>query len=100
MKVGLAVAGYKLALSPADITEMLPILMGMLGLGGSRTVEKINGVAGRQASHLLLTDPEKLDVNLAAFFMALKPISEAIQSSVANKISHNLGACGSREFLR
>ena len=47
VKVGLAVAGYKLALSPADITEMLPILMGMLGLGGLRTVEKINGVAGR-----------------------------------------------------
>ena len=47
MKVPLAVAGYKLALSPTDITEMLPILMGMLGLGGLRTVEKINGVAGR-----------------------------------------------------
>ena len=38
---------YKLALSPADITEMLPILMGILGLGGLRTVEKINEVAGR-----------------------------------------------------
>ena len=47
VKVALAVAGYKLALSPADITEMLPILMGMLGLGGLRTVEKINGVAAR-----------------------------------------------------
>jgi len=47
VKVGLAVAGYKLTLSPADISEMLPILMGMLGLGGLRTVEKINGVAGR-----------------------------------------------------
>ena len=47
VKVGLAVAGYTLALSPADITEMLPILLGMLGLGGLRTVEKINGVAGR-----------------------------------------------------
>ncbi len=45
VKVALAVAGYTLALSPADITEMLPILMGMLGLGGFRTVEKINGVA-------------------------------------------------------
>ena len=47
VKVGLAVAGYKLALSPADITEMLPILMGMLGLGGLRTLEKVNGVAAR-----------------------------------------------------
>lgn len=47
VKVALAVASYKLALSPADITEMLPILMGMLGLGGLRTVEKINGVAGK-----------------------------------------------------
>lgn len=47
VKVGLAVAGYQLSLSPADITEMLPILMGMLGLGGLRTVEKINGVAAR-----------------------------------------------------
>ena len=47
VKVGLAVAGYKLTLAPADITEMLLILMGMLGLGGLRTVEKINGVAGR-----------------------------------------------------
>ncbi len=47
VKVGLAVADYTQALSPADITEMLPILMGMLGLGGLRTVEKINGVATR-----------------------------------------------------
>jgi hypothetical protein len=47
VKVALAVAGNQLALSPADITEMLPILMGMLGLGGLRTVEKINGVAGK-----------------------------------------------------
>ncbi len=43
MKFGLTGAGYTLALSPADISEMLPILMGMLGLGGLRTVEKING---------------------------------------------------------
>jgi hypothetical protein len=47
VKVGLTVAGYTLALSPADITEMLPILMWMLGLGGLRTVEKVNGVAAR-----------------------------------------------------
>ena len=38
-------AGHPLSLAPADITEMMPILLGMLGLGGLRTVEKINGVA-------------------------------------------------------
>ena len=31
-------------LKPADLTEMLPVLFGMLGLGGLRTMEKINGV--------------------------------------------------------
>lgn len=30
---------------PADITEMMPVLLGMLGLGGLRTYEKINKVA-------------------------------------------------------
>jgi hypothetical protein len=29
------------------MTEMMPILMGMLGLGGLRTLEKINGVASK-----------------------------------------------------
>ena len=43
-KAGLMVAGVTLQLAPADLTEMLPILMGMLGLGGLRTVEKLNGV--------------------------------------------------------
>lgn len=33
--------------SPANLTEMLPVLMGMLGLGGLRTIEKINGVASK-----------------------------------------------------
>lgn len=45
VKTVLMVAGYQLSLSPADISEMLPILIGMLGLGGLRTAEKINGVA-------------------------------------------------------
>lgn len=31
-------------LKPADLTEMMPVLFGMLGLGGLRTMEKINGV--------------------------------------------------------
>jgi hypothetical protein len=34
VKVALAVAGYQLALSRTDITEMLPILMCILGMSG------------------------------------------------------------------
>jgi hypothetical protein len=45
---GLAIA--KISLNPAlpqmDITTMLPILMGLLGLGTMRTVEKIQGAQG------------------------------------------------------
>jgi hypothetical protein len=32
-------------ISPADLSEMMPVLIGLLGLGGLRTVEKIQGVA-------------------------------------------------------
>jgi hypothetical protein len=39
--------GHTIAMSPADLGEMLPILMGMLGLGGLRTMEKINRVAAK-----------------------------------------------------
>ena len=46
-KTALLVAGYKLAIAPADISEMMPILMGMLGLGGLRTIEKLNGAAAK-----------------------------------------------------
>jgi hypothetical protein len=44
-KLLVALAGSKLLLSPADLGEMMPVLMGMLGLGGLRTIEKLNGVA-------------------------------------------------------
>lgn len=37
--------GHPLALTPADLSEMTPVLMGMLGIGGLRTIEKLNGVA-------------------------------------------------------
>lgn len=37
--------GHPIALHSADISEMMPILLGMLGLGGLRTVEKLNGAA-------------------------------------------------------
>ena len=38
---------HPIIMAPADLTEMLPVLMGLLGLGALRTVEKIQGVAGR-----------------------------------------------------
>lgn len=50
LKIALFVAaylGHDLNLAPADIGEMMPVLLGMLGLGGLRTAEKINGVASR-----------------------------------------------------
>lgn len=46
-KFAMLAIGHPIAMSPADLSEMLPILMGMLGLGGLRTVEKINGVAAK-----------------------------------------------------
>ena len=44
-KFGLAVYGHPLALEPADLSEMMPLLLGMLGLGGLRTFEKTRRVA-------------------------------------------------------
>ena len=51
--VGLSIAkfvaitffAHTIDLKPADISEMMPVLMGMLGLGGLRTFEKVKGVA-------------------------------------------------------
>lgn len=43
----LALLGQKLDLRPADLSEMMPLLLGMLGLGSLRTVEKINNVAAK-----------------------------------------------------
>jgi hypothetical protein len=47
--IGLSVArfvmtasGHPVELSPADMSEMMPVLLGMLGLGGLRTYEKVN----------------------------------------------------------
>jgi hypothetical protein len=36
---------YPISIAPADISEMMPVLLGMLGIGGLRTIEKINKVA-------------------------------------------------------
>ncbi|MES2346300.1 MAG: hypothetical protein V4641_01895, partial [Pseudomonadota bacterium] len=41
----MAAAGHPINLPVLDFTEMSTILLGMLGLGGMRTVEKIKGVA-------------------------------------------------------
>lgn len=46
-KFGFIAFSHPIMMSPADIGEMMPILMGMLGLGGLRTMEKINGVASK-----------------------------------------------------
>ena len=46
-KAALALAGHSIELAPASLTEMMPVLLGMLGLGGFRTVEKIKGVAAQ-----------------------------------------------------
>lgn len=40
-----AAIGHKLDLRPADLSEMLPLLLGLLGMGGLRTFEKVQGVA-------------------------------------------------------
>ena len=47
VKLALEIAGHPIDLAPADLTEMLPVLMGMLGLGGLRTIEKLQGRAAK-----------------------------------------------------
>lgn len=42
---GLAYVGKPMSLAPADMSEMMPVLMGMLGLGALRSYEKTKGVA-------------------------------------------------------
>lgn len=46
-KAALVAFGHSLDVNPADLSEMMPLLLGMLGLGGLRTVEKIKGVAAQ-----------------------------------------------------
>ena len=47
VKVIAATLDHPLNLSPADLSEMMPILFGLLGLGTLRTIEKINKVAAK-----------------------------------------------------
>lgn len=42
---GLKLYGSELVLEQADITEMWPVLLGMLGLGAFRTYERVKGSA-------------------------------------------------------
>jgi hypothetical protein len=44
-KLAAVILGHSIELSPADLTEMMPVLLGMLGLGGLRTLEKFKGVS-------------------------------------------------------
>ena len=46
-KLGLSLWGHPIELAPADLAEMMPVLLGMQGLGGLRTLEKVNGVAAK-----------------------------------------------------
>jgi hypothetical protein len=44
---GSAVYGHPVKFPQMDMGTMMPLLLGMLGLGGMRTVEKVNGVAAK-----------------------------------------------------
>jgi len=41
---GAALAGHPLSLPALDLSQLSPVLMGMLGLGAMRTVEKVHGI--------------------------------------------------------
>jgi hypothetical protein len=44
---GAALAGHPIAFPQLDMGTLMTLLAGMLGLGGMRTVEKLNGVASK-----------------------------------------------------
>lgn len=46
-RFGAAYVGHPLDIAPADMSEMMPVLLGLLGLGGLRTFEKVKGVAAK-----------------------------------------------------
>lgn len=48
LQFSLALAGYEQELPKFDFSQLSTILMGLLGLGGLRTWEKMNGVAREQ----------------------------------------------------
>jgi len=47
VRVGMGIAGKAFEIHSLDFAEMGPGLLGLLGLGGLRTYEKINGVASK-----------------------------------------------------
>jgi len=47
VKTVCVILGYAVVLTPADLSEMMPVLLGLLGLGTLRTIEKINKVAAK-----------------------------------------------------
>ena len=47
VKTACIILGYTVVLTPADLSEMMPVLLGLLGLGTLRTIEKINKVAAK-----------------------------------------------------
>lgn len=44
---GSTVAGHPIKFPPLDLETMMPLLLGMLGLGGLRTAEKVRRVAAK-----------------------------------------------------
>lgn len=40
--------GHPVNLAPADVSEMMPVMMGILGLGAYRSFEKVKGVEGNR----------------------------------------------------
>lgn len=46
-KFGAALAGHPIDVAPAPMDEMMPVLLGMLGLGTLRTIEKVKQVAAK-----------------------------------------------------
>lgn len=47
---GAALAGHPLSLPALDLSQLSPVLMGMLGLSGMRTYEKVSGVKMKPGS--------------------------------------------------
>ena len=47
VRMAAAYSGHPIDISPADMSEMMPVLLGLLGLGGVRSFEKVRGVASK-----------------------------------------------------
>lgn len=47
LEAGMAISGHPTPIPAADMGELMPLLIGMLGLGTMRTIEKLKGVASK-----------------------------------------------------